>query len=100
MDNFWKLFITLFGIGAAISFAKSLKSKKNWREIVSEMIITGFLAVGAATALIVWPNLNMIVIAGLASLLASLGVAFVSNKLEDLLEKLADYLIQKLTKKE
>ncbi len=90
MDNFWKIFMTLFGIGAAISFAKSLKSKKTWREIVSEMIITGFLSVGAGIVYIFFPSVPMIAIVGVASLGAILGVAFLSEKLEGILQASVD----------
>lgn len=98
MDGqFWKLFATLFGIGAAISFAKSLKLKSNrtWKEIVSEMIISGFLAVSAATIYIFYPAVNMAAVAGVAALLAILGVAFLSEKIEKGLQMAADKYLKK-----
>jgi hypothetical protein len=84
-NNFWKPFLTLFGIGAAISLARSLKSKKNIGEIVSEIIISGFLATGAAIVQIFYPTVSFVVIAGIASLLAILGVSFLSDKLESII---------------
>lgn len=96
MDSqFWKVVATLFGIGAAISFAKSLKSKKHWREIVSEMIISGFLAVGAGVLYIWFPTLNFIAVAAAASILAILGVAFLSEKIENGLQMAADKYLKK-----
>ena len=87
MDNFWKPFFTLFGIGAAVSFAKSLKSKKPWQEVVSEMIITGFFSVGAGATLVFFPTVPAIAVVGVGSLLAVLGVAFGSEVIERLLDK-------------
>ena len=87
MDNFWKPFLTLFGIGAAVSFAKSLQTKKTWKEIVSEMIITGFFSVGSAAVMIFWPQLPWLAVVGVGSLLAVLGVAFGSELIERLLDK-------------
>lgn len=95
MDNFYKLFITLFGIGAAVSFAKSLKSKKPWREVLSELIITGIFAVGAASVLVFYPNTPFIAVAGLAALGTILGINFFSDKLEKVFDKIADKFLTK-----
>lgn len=96
MDGqFWKIISTLFGIGVAISFAKSLKSKKKWQEVVSEMIISGFVAVSAGVTLFIWPQAPTIAVVGLAAILAILGVAFISEKLEKGLQMAADKYLKK-----
>ena len=95
MENFWKLFATLFGIGAAVSFAKSLKSKKPWREVVSELIISGLFATGAATVYIFYPTVPFIAVVGIASLLTILGINFFSEKLEKGLQLAADKYLKK-----
>lgn len=82
MESFWKLFGTLFGIGAAVSFAKSLKSRRPWREVVSEMIITGFLATIAGLIYLYNPETNIAAITGAAAFLAVLGTAFLGEKIE------------------
>lgn len=97
MDGFWKLFTTLFGIGAAVSFAKSIKTKKPWQEIVSEMIITGFLATTAGLIYVFYPTVNFAAIAGGAALLSVLGVAFLGDKIEKAIDKGTEKF---LTKKE
>ena len=86
-NNFLKPFLTLFGIGAAISLAKSMRSKKPVREVISEMIISGFLATGAALVMLFYPTTNFLIIAGAASLLTILGVAFFSDKIERYIDK-------------
>lgn len=95
MDNFWKIFATLFGIGAAVSFAKSLKSKKPWREVLSEIIITGIFATGAGAVYIFYPTVPFIAVVGVASLLTILGVNFFSDKLEKGLQMAADKYLKK-----
>jgi len=96
MDGqFWKVIGTLFGIGVAISFAKAMKSKKNWREMVSEMVISGFLAMSAGAVYIIWPEVNLIAVMAVASMLAILGVAFISEKLEKGLQMAADKYLKK-----
>lgn len=95
MDNFYKLFITLFGIGAAVSFAKSLKSKKPLKEVLGEIIITGVFAVGAASVLVFYPSTPFIAVAGIAALGTVLGINFFSDKLERVFDKLADKYLKK-----
>lgn len=96
MDNqFFKILGTLFGIGAAVAFAKGIKSKKNWREIVSEMIVTGALAISAGLIFIVWPGVNPLAVMAGGALLAVLGVAFVSEKIERGLALAADKYLKK-----
>lgn len=87
MDNFWKSFLTLFGIGAAVSFAKSLKGKNDWKVVVSEMIISGIFSVGSAAVLIVVPTASPIAVVGVGSLLAVLGINFGSEIIERALDK-------------
>lgn len=93
MENFWKLFTTLFGIGAAISFAKSLKSKKKWQEMVSEMIITGFLATVAGLVYLAFPDAPIVAVAGGAALLAILGTAFLGEKIEVAIDRATNKFI-------
>jgi diacylglycerol kinase len=87
MENFWKTFFTLFGIGAAISVAKSLKSKKGISEVVSEIIISGFFATGAAIVYIFYPTIPFIVVVGIASILTILGVNFFSTQIEKVIDR-------------
>lgn len=96
MDSqFWKVIGTLFGIGVAISFAKSLRCKKNWREVVSEMIISGFVAMSAGVTLFIWPNASLVAVMAAAAILAILGVAFISEKIEKGLEMAAEKYLKK-----
>lgn len=89
MDNaFWKLFTTLFGIGAMISYAKSLKLRKPLKEVISDCIISGFLSTGAALLYVYYPTLPVIAIAGGGALLAVLGVHFFSEKIEAAVDRL------------
>lgn len=96
MDGqFWKAFATLFGIGVAISFAKSLKSKKKWQEIVSEAIISGFLAISAAIIYVWYPTLPLIAVVGIAAVLAVLGTAFLGDKIEEVIDACIDKFLRK-----
>lgn len=95
MEGFWKLFSTLFGIGAAISIAKSIRSKKSWQEVVSELIISGFLSVGAAITYIIFPTVPFISVVAVGSILAILGVAFLGDKIEVALDKATDKFLTK-----
>jgi uncharacterized membrane protein YeiB len=95
MENFWKLFSTLFGSGVAISFAKSLRSKKRWQEVLSEMIITGFLATCAGLIYLQFPNAPIIAIAAAAAMLAILGTAFLGEKIETAIDRSIDKFIGK-----
>lgn len=95
MDNFWKIFATLFGIGAAVAFAKSLKMKQTWKETFAEMIITGMTALGAALILIFYPNTPLIAVVGLGAILSVIGVQILSKKVEEYLDKAADKFLKK-----
>lgn len=96
MDNqFWKALVTLFGIGAAISLAKSLKVKKRWQEIISDMIISGFLATGAAMIIVWMPQVPFIAVAGIAAILAVLGTAFLGEKIEEAIDASIDKFLRK-----
>lgn len=86
-NNFLKPFITLFGIGAAITLAKSLKSKKPLKEVIAECIIGGAVSVGASTIYIFYPTVPFIAVAGLGCIAAILGVAFLSDLVEDAIDK-------------
>lgn len=86
-NNFLKPLLTLFGIGAAVSLARSLKSKKDWREVISEMIISGFFATGAAAIMIYFPTVPFIAVAAVASLGTILGVTFFAAVVERALDK-------------
>lgn len=86
-NNFLKPFLTLFGIGAAVSVARSLKSKKPWNEVISEMIISGFFATGAAAITIYFPEVPFLAVCGVAALATILGVAFFSAGLERVMDK-------------
>lgn len=87
-DNFLKEFLTLFGIGAIVAWAKGIKSKKSFAEIVSDMIITGVFSIGATTIMILFPTVSPIAVIGLGAMGSVLGVAFVSQKIEDYVNKL------------
>lgn len=86
MDNFWKPFLTLFGIGAMVSLAKSLKSKKPWSEVFSELIIQGFFATGAGVVYIFYPTVPFLAVAAVAAIGATIGVALVSDELQKVIE--------------
>lgn len=88
MDGqFWKIFATLFGIGAAVSLAKSLKSKKPMNEVISELILTGIFSLVAGAIYLVYPAAPVIAVVGIGSLLAVLGVTFFADKLEKVLDR-------------
>ena len=95
MDNFWKMFATLFSIGAAITFAKSLKSKKKLKETVAECIIGGAAACSASSILLFYPTAPFIAVAGVGIIITLLGVAFFSDKLEDAIDRSIDKFIGK-----
>lgn len=96
MDSqFWKALGTLFGIGVAISLAKSLKSRKRWQEVVSDSIISGALAMGAAALLLWRPDLPLLAVVGVAAVLAALGAAFLGEKIEKAIDASIDKFLGK-----
>lgn len=94
-NNVWKPVSALLGIGAAVALAKGLKSKKPAKEVIAEMIITSIFALGAYSILVVWPEVPVMAVIGVGAVLASLGVAFFSAKIELAIDKAIERFISK-----
>lgn len=99
MENFYKLFGTLFGIGAGVAIAKWLKSwgsksRKSVPEVLGEILMSGFVACIAALAYVV-VGINIYVVIAGAILLAVLGDAFIVEHVEVVFQRILDKFIKK-----
>lgn len=81
MDNISSVFkdlghaVLLFGLGVLLALGRLLQQdqKPAWNIILGRSIVTGVLSLAAGSALAVIPNLPILALLGIASVLSSLG---------------------------
>jgi len=67
--------LLLFGLGVLLALGRLLQQdqRPEWNVILGRAIVTGVLSLAAGSALAIIPNLSILALLGIASVLASLG---------------------------